>query len=102
MGDSYVDYLALGKELCENGSYEAAVQALTVAITRNKALGDAYFYRGMAWQALGATVSATEDYDNAIRLGTTQLALAQRRLKLLVRTREQSVRFNLRRLLPVF
>ena len=58
-----------GDSYAEEGLYERAIQEYDEAIRLERNYGDAYYKRGLAYEALGKTIEAERDFAKAKELG---------------------------------
>lgn len=58
-----------GDSYAEEGQYDMAIQEYDEAIRLERNYGDAYYKRGLAYEALGKTIEAERDFANAKELG---------------------------------
>jgi tetratricopeptide (TPR) repeat protein len=58
-----------GDSYAEEGQYDMAIQEYDEAIRLERNYGDAYYKRGLAYEALGKTIEAERDFAKAKELG---------------------------------
>ena len=58
-----------GNSYAEEGQYDMAIQEYDEAIRLERNYGDAYYKRGLAYEALGKTIEAERDFAKAKELG---------------------------------
>ncbi len=68
---SYEDWgqVSRGDSFAEEGQYDMAIQEYDEAIRLERNYGDAYYKRGLAYEALGKTIEAERDFAKAKELG---------------------------------